>query len=246
MAKIWNSDGTFSGKTLIEQSYPGVKDIEKHFDYVRKIIQDKRYLKIDERPVFVIYKPFLHPEMKHFLELWNKMAKETYVADSFFFIAHTTDSKEISTLREMGFDAVNVVRIREHRYNKKVIARLFPKIVLHKYFHFPLIIKYKYISKYFLDTKYDMKDYVIPTLIPNWNHTTRSGKNGVVYHNSSPELFEKHVTQALNVVKTKPKNRQILFLKSWNEWGEGNYMEPDLKFGKGFIKALRRAIDTIM
>ena len=57
----------------------------------------------------------------------------------------------------------------------------------------------------------------------------------------TPQLFEKHVNKALNVIKNK-KN-QLLILKSWNEWGEGNYMEPDLQFKKGYIEALRRALD---
>lgn len=49
--------------------------------------------------------------------------------------------------------------------------------------------------------------------------------------------------QALELIKRKPKNKQILILKSWNEWGEGNYMEPDLKFGKGYIQALKEALE---
>ena len=61
--------------------------------------------------------------------------------------------------------------------------------------------------------------------------------------NSTPELFKKHCNEILNIVKNKEPENQIIFLKSWNEWGEGNYMEPDLKFGKGYIEALRLAID---
>jgi hypothetical protein len=44
------------------------------------------------------------------------------------------------------------------------------------------------------------------------------------------------------MIKHKPITKQILFLKSWNEWGEGNYMEPDIEFGKKYIEALRKAI----
>ena len=82
-------------------------------------------------------------------------------------------------------------------------------------------------------------------MLPNWDHTPRSGYNGDLYTNSTPDLFEKHCEQLLSIVKGKRKDRQIAFLKSWNEWGEGNYMEPDLKYGKGYIKALRQAINHI-
>ena len=48
----------------------------------------------------------------------------------------------------------------------------------------------------------------------------------------------------MELVKDKPEERRIIFLKSWNEWGEGNYMEPDRQYGRGYIEALRRAIDA--
>ncbi|MNR10900.1 hypothetical protein D3C85_1271740 [compost metagenome] len=106
----------------------------------------------------------------------------------------------------------------------------------------PLKLSYSFISKYFIQ-EVDKDENVFPTIIPNWDHTPRSGNYGVVFHNSSPNLFKEHVRKAIEAIINKPKSRQILFLKSWNEWGEGNYMEPDLKFGKKYIKALRSAID---
>lgn len=61
--------------------------------------------------------------------------------------------------------------------------------------------------------------------------------------NAKPEYFYEHVKSALNAVKNK--RNKIIFLKSWNEWGEGNYMEPDIKYGKGYIVALHKAIDDV-
>ena len=84
---------------------------------------------------------------------------------------------------------------------------------------------------------------IIPTLIPNWDHTPRSGRGGYVLNNSTPELFSEHVTSVLDVVRDKPEEYRLVFLKSWNEWGEGNYMEPDLKFGKKYISSLAKIIN---
>ena len=66
-----------------------------------------------------------------------------------------------------------------------------------------------------------------------------------MFVNTSPELFYEHAKQAFDAIKNKPEEEQIVFLKSWNEWGEGNFMEPDLTFGRGFIEALRKAIDEL-
>ena len=58
-----------------------------------------------------------------------------------------------------------------------------------------------------------------------------------------PEYFYEMACDALDAVKDKPEEEQIIILKSWNEWGEGNYMEPDLKYGHGYIEALKKAVD---
>ena len=50
------------------------------------------------------------------------------------------------------------------------------------------------------------------------------------------------IKDALNVIKDKQQEHQILFLKSWNEWGEGNYVEPDLRYGHGFLDAIRETV----
>ena len=83
---------------------------------------------------------------------------------------------------------------------------------------------------------------VYPTLIPNWDRTPRTREDSI-YVESTPEVFGKLAVRALDLVKDKPEERRIIFLKSWNEWGEGNYMEPDRQYGRGYIEALRRAID---
>lgn len=90
----------------------------------------------------------------------------------------------------------------------------------------------------------DAQDGIYPSLIPNWDHTPRSGKAGSILINANPDLFEKHAEMVLNF--SKINNKDFVFIKSWNEWGEGNYMEPDLKYGKGFIEALRRVVDKVL
>ena len=87
----------------------------------------------------------------------------------------------------------------------------------------------------------DSNENIFPTICPNFDHTPRSGTRGLVFTNNTPNTFQTHVEQILDIVSKK--NNKIVFLKSWNEWGEGNYMEPDLKYGKGYIESLRAVID---
>jgi hypothetical protein len=78
-----------------------------------------------------------------------------------------------------------------------------------------------------------------PCVIPNWDNTPRSGVRGLVFHESSPELFRRNVRDALRFVEDRAGDQRLVFLKSWNEWAEGNYMEPDLRYGQGYLEALR-------
>lgn len=106
-----------------------------------------------------------------------------------------------------------------------------------------IITKYKYsdiISNFY--TSYDYREDVYPSIIPNWDRSPRGGRRAVIYTDSTPALFEEHIKTALEIISKKQDEHKILFLRSWNEWAEGNYVEPDLKFGHGYLDALKESI----
>ena len=104
-----------------------------------------------------------------------------------------------------------------------------------------LCFEYKEAMPYLIDENVDSHDDIIPGLVPNFDHSPRSKQFGFILHNSTPNLFYHHCKQIFNLVSKK--NNKIVFLRSWNEWGEGNYMEPDIKYGRGYVEALRKAMD---
>ena len=109
--------------------------------------------------------------------------------------------------------------------------------------HAPLKrFKYSEIIKHMF-TDFDRRPESIPMIIPNWDRSPRSGRRAQIYEGSTPQLFKKHVEDALDIVKGKDPQHRIIFLRSWNDWAEGNYMEPDLKFGHGYLDALREVIE---
>ena len=243
-AKVWNATGTKKDKLLMEQKYPGKKDIENHFYSILPALKDSRYIRIDNKPIFVVYKPLLMADSPLFINLWNDLAKKNNISDGFFFIGHTINIMEKDQILNLGFNAINIVRTGEYRFNKEVIKRIPFELFKFKILHKPLKLNYSFISKYFIQ-EIDRNENVFPSIIPNWDHTPRSGNYGVIFHNSTPQLFKDHIKHALEIVENKTTERQVLFLKSWNEWGEGNYMELDLKFGKQYINVLKKALDKL-
>ena len=87
-------------------------------------------------------------------------------------------------------------------------------------------------------------EHIHPCVVPNWDNSPRSGKNGHIYHKSTPELFRKQLNAAIRQVSNKSDESRFIFVKSWNEWAEGNHLEPDLKFGRRYLEVLREEIET--
>lgn len=236
--KFWNQDGAVVGsKILVEQQYLGREDNEKHFYSLLQAFKDERYIKIDGKPVFMIYQPLAFKDVEIFIRQWNGLAKENGLS-GFFFIGYTLFvSREYNLIKTLGFDAVCSCRLnRDVNHNFMWAIRKTYSFLLKT----PRKVSYKKIYPSLIGDEEKMND-VFPTMIPNWDHTPRSGYNGDLFTGSTPELFQKHCEQVLNIVNSKILGRKIAFLKSWNEWGEGNYMEPDLKYGKGYINALMNA-----
>lgn len=242
-SKFWNMDGSIEKKLLIEQTYPGDEDIIQHFQWVLPAIKDPRYIRIDEKPLFMVYRANLYPGVSRFIEIWNKLAKENGF-DGFFFttqISSNVTSEAVDYLRGLGFDAVNTNELwmaanKNNTFFKHMCRKVYRTIL-----RMPNVFNYNLIYQNLI-TDLERREDVFPTLIPNWDHSPRSGRAGSVLVNTTPKLFGKHVHQAMEVVLSKSESKRVVFLKSWNEWGEGNYVEPDLRFGKDFLESLKREV----
>lgn len=247
-AKNWNSDGTTSQRLLIEQTYPGQEDKRMHFDFLLKAFQDERYVKVDNAPLLYIFDPLTLPA--DYIADFRKWTIEAGFKDLYLVANITTPLAKKEELLVNGYNAVSYQRLGKLASERldivgglqrrlDTIRKKLKGVVFHRP---PFMLDY---GKYypFLINEEDFEEDVIPTIVPQWDHTPRSGWNGLLYVNCKPEYFYKHCAQALQSVSNK-KN-PIVFLKSWNEWGEGNMMEPDMTYGRGFIDALRRAVDEI-
>lgn len=224
---------------LIEQTYPGEDDYIRHFQALLPAFKDKRYLKVNGKPLFMVYKPYELPNPSEFIGLWTKLAQDAGLT-GMHFVAQTYDEKKVTELLALGFDAVNIVRMYDYASAKEMKWKLRYSNFCHKYFKRPRIVNYADAMKYFVGER-EKESSVYPTIIPNWDHTPRTGRKGLVFHGSTPELFAKHLSQVGEVLAQKEQQaEQIVFLKSWNEWAEGNYMEPDLRYGYGYLEELKR------
>lgn len=246
--RTWNSSAQMHKDVmLLKQNYPGDEDIINHFNNVLPAFKDRRYITVDDKPLFLIYDPMGYPDCSNFIKMWQKLAKDAGLPGIHFVGLAGGWESHYKKVLDLGFDAI----IPDNMWNAQVIVN--HGYVWHMFKHklrkyLPQIAPldtypYKKIIKY-LFNDWSSKEYAYPEIIPNWDRSPRGGRRAVIYTGSTPDLFKEHVEQALSVIANKQDQHKILFLRSWNEWAEGNYMEPDLKFGRGYIEALADALKS--
>ena len=263
--KTWDRKSARQHETMLaEQLYPGPEDDILHFQTLLPAFKDRRYMTVDGRLLFAIFDPYRFKNVSDFMQNWQRMAQENGLP-GFYFVGMTPSTLAMqfnpdgtrhpampnlsssAALYEhvlsLGFDAVNSFGKRrgEMLYEGKV--KNLAKTILRKIGMPVGSQKYDYaktVKNYFAPE--DNWENVFPTIMPQWDRTPRASSYDGVYVNATPEKFEQHILQALSLVKDKQPEHRIIFLKSWNEWGEGNYVEPDQKYGHGYLDAIRNAI----
>jgi lipopolysaccharide biosynthesis protein len=224
-------------RILVEQTYPGPDDEIAHWRFLVKAFTDARYITIDGKPLFLVYCPDKLPEPRRVTEHWRKLAKESGLEDLFLVgvangpwdpAAHGFDG---STVRNLTNTSKNLKR------QVPALVRVTRRLLGHpdRLYDYDRAIEYLYMAEC-------EKENVFPCMIPNWDSTPRSGRQGMVLHNSSPALFRKHARMLVDQVQHKPVEKRIVFVKSWNEWAEGNHLEPDQRHGLKYLTVLREEL----
>ncbi len=257
---IWHGA---ENRILMEQTYPGSEDHERHFYALLPAFRDPRYIRVHDKPLFVIYRPTEFPDIEKFIQQWQGLALKNGLK-GIHFVSHLLPQNADFPSFGVGFSGETVVTalkvgslsirglFTKHfrkprnagspdREGAGALARIvFYSIrrIFEKLGCKPLAVyHYRDAMRFFLDgLKPDPNCY--PCIVPNWDNSSRCGRRAMILHGSTPELFRNHVREALTSVRDKPPEDKIVFVKSWNEWAEGNYLEPDVKFGRGYLDVL--------
>ena len=260
--KHWEA-GTRQQKemTLMEMVY-NEEEYEYHFYDVLPAFKDKRYITVDGKPLFLIWSPLDIPNTQQFIELWQSLAQENGLKGIHFVGLQQNVLSQKVTLKDIvlknipnhtascyanilnqGYSAINSRGFhRADLYCRSLWDIIWRGICIRIFKYYPLSkCDQRKINKW-LYTEEDKQENVYPTIMPNWDRTARSGTKARIYTNSTPQVFEEQINQVLEIVKDKQPEKRVVFLMSWNEWAEGNYVEPDLKFGHDYLNVLRKNI----
>ncbi|SEB83841.1 Glycosyltransferase WbsX [Paramicrobacterium humi] len=231
---IWHAA---ADKVLKQQRYLGEDDDRRHFETIVPAFRDERYLRVDDKPVFYVFRPEELPNAAEFVDRWQAMARSAGLP-GIYLVAESSDllgtGARYITGKADGFDAsvymrlpAEVSRVATLKMRAARKLRGGPEV-------------WNYSDSVVAGLPRD--EQIQPCVYPNWDNTPRSGRRGLVLSGATPEKFRRNVRDAVRSLAARPPQERLLWVKSWNEWAEGNHLEPDLQHGHDWLRALRAGL----
>jgi lipopolysaccharide biosynthesis protein len=234
-----NWDGQFKD-VLLEQHYSFEDDI-KHINYLFQYFKDNRYIKVNGKPVFAVYRTNLFPDIKRTAEIWREEALKAGIGE-LYLVRVESFGNQIDP-SEIGFDAAIEFQpnfsklpqiIKRDKYSK-----ILQKFGIRKAYLNDRVIDYEAFTKIartLPPTKYKR----FPGITPMWDNSPRRSSNALIIHNSTPEKYGDWLKYIVDHFEPYSKDENFVFINAWNEWAEGNHLEPCQKWGLQYLEQTRK------
>lgn len=239
-----NSVSRLDSKTLIEQTYGSEKDWIDHINYLIPFFKDSRYIKKDNKPVFIIYDLKAIKCFSKMKEIFDRVSIENGF-DGIYYISTLKEEKDIYNENVKYVDA-------QFEYQPRFSLGITRKINYSFFYNYKRFICKTYLNK-ICKTKYDKVWKLIYRRTPNniktylgayvnWDTTARWQKRGEYHSGYSLEKFRSFFQKQFR--RACLRNDEFLFITAWNEWSEGAYMEPDEKYGYGVLNTIKDIVES--
>ncbi len=220
---------------LISQDYRPSEDQDLIRTFGRHFA-DPRYIRLEGRPVLMIYRPGQIPDTRDTIARWRALFRDLCNEDPILVMGQGFDAIDP---REFGFDAA--IEFPPH----KLTASL-PKI--NDSLEWLDMEAETHVVSYPDTVAVSLAEPrpafpLIKTAVPSWDNDARRGGRGLVLHGSTPAAFGEWVSALARDAADHPFfGEPIICINAWNEWAEGAYLEPDLHYGAAYLNALGRAV----
>ena len=256
---IWKSSNESKSKILIYDDFDNEQGWVDHFNYMLPFFKDPRYMSENNKPLLVIYTPYVILKLNKMLDLWTNMAKEagfdglTYIYQSAASYFNTSwDCSRFSYGVEMNPGYLNSYGKKNNKFLSALMKYSIniKRVLGIKTSLFPQK-KIKEVKKNNYDVAWEKllslrpqpkkNETMIPCAFTDWDNTPRHQERGWVYIGANAEKFKKYFAKLVENTKKYYKT-DMIFVFAWNEWAEGGYLEPDTKNGWGYLQAIKETI----
>lgn len=238
-------------KLLIEQKYDAVNDWENHFDYLLPFLKDPRYIRIDGKPLFVIYRPQDIPDLQSRLQSWRQTATKHGVGPILFASQHPDFFHSGVPPEWMDYTIEYHPCDVNQAFDShllKMHTRIMKALDKRNFFErtgLPRPVRRRSYDKVWgnILRLEPQGPHSLPGAFVGWDNTPRYGRRGSCICGQSPEKFCRYLSAQIRRAK-EIYHTDLLFLFAWNEWSEGGYLEPDVQNGMAYLQALQKALQT--
>lgn len=231
---------------LLEQNYSYEDDLN-HIRSLIPALRDQRYFRVNGKALLLVYRTEILPNPARSAEIWREEANRNGVGE--LYLVRVEGFKSDIDPQSIGFDAalefapdwrnMGVSKNRNRWQSRLTKLGLFPKVYSENH-----IVEYSDLVSAMLAKPTPMY-HRFHCVTPGFDNSARRNKHAAIFVNSTPESYGKWLKEVLSKTCSKFKDEeQIVFINAWNEWGEGNHLEPDLNWGKSYLKETRLALEV--
>ncbi|MYN15039.1 hypothetical protein GSY71_18030 [Pusillimonas sp. TS35] len=224
---------------LLGQDY-STADAQSFIRYLIPFFQDPRYIRVDDRPILLIYRPSSIPNPTAYLSIWEEECNRVGIPKPYVVAVLTRGATDPY---DFNMDA-GTERVL-HDWTNGGVVDIKPS--LHTYY--PLtgsVLPYREVAEFYKNQEEPKRFTYFRSLVPTWDNTARYGQGALALHGSTPFEFQKWLETSITYTrKHLPIDRRFIFVNAWNEWAEGAHLEPDTRFGYSYLNSVGRAIAGI-
>lgn len=228
---------------LIEQTYSEA-DHRQHARWLIRATDDRRYIRVHGRPLFLVYRPTHMPDPLQMTEIFREEFALAGLPEP--FLVGVSSFKRDKDMRELGFDLTmnfmpdffKLPLCTFDWYSKRRVLQNLKFGTTNGHLRI-----YDYAEAIELMTKSPPAMDHLPSVLVGWDNSPRRGDRSVVMVGNTADRFEAHLRKTVHEVKHRHPDERIVFLNAWNEWGEGNHLEPDQRNGLAFLQAVKKIAD---
>ena len=234
----------------MEQTY-SEDDDRAHIRWLARAFADPRYIRVENKPMFIIYRAHKLPNIHKTTAIWREECRRVGIGE--VFLCRIDTGVDELPPKEVGLDAavefhpnpwvvgarLGSHRLREFQWNdlrfflrRKLLG---DEIIAHSYRHLVSAMRRRIQANYLR----------FPCVTPSWDNSPRRQRGACVFIESSPKLFHQWLVATLAMLAKSTKTPRILFVNAWNEWGESNHLEPDQRYGRAYLEALKEALRSV-
>lgn len=233
----WDGD---ESEVLVAQSHT-VDDHARVFADLARYMDDPRYLRVDGKPVLLVYRPAIIDNAREMTALWRQEAAKRGWP-GIYLVA--TSAFRFDEPAALGFDALS--EFPPHGFVSEPVG---PRLSWLNTQHRGVVFDYEAVAReetQRMQNAVPARKYeIFPGVMPGWDNEARRPGAGTIYHGATPEAYGEWLDAAIHrAARTLPADRRFVFINAWNEWAEGAHLEPDRAFGRAFLAETARVLSA--